>query len=74
MTTFQTIEHGALTLPLPQRVRLAERLCDSISGSRETPATEEDNGLAEAMKRDTEMETDPSQWVSREEFFKAVRQ
>jgi putative addiction module component (TIGR02574 family) len=74
MTTFQTIEHGALALPLSQRVQLAERLCDSISVSRETLETEEDNGLAEAIQRDTEMEADPSQWVSREAFFKAIRQ
>lgn len=58
------IEETALGLPENERAKLAEKLLGSLS----PVLFDEDDGIAEAMRRDAEMECDPSQRISLEEF------
>ena len=64
----QKVEDLAFSLPVNERVKLAERLWQSIP---EDYIDEEE--LQEALRRDREMDEDPSKVISHEEFFKFFR-
>lgn len=68
MVTLEEIENLVFKLPEPERARLAADLLASLPGLM----TEEDEGLAEALRRSEEMERDPSACLTHEEFLKAV--
>ncbi len=58
-----------MKLPDSDRASLASRLLDSL------PAvlSDDDDGLAEAIRRDAEMDRDPSASMTLEELRRAVR-
>ncbi|WP_341407257.1 addiction module protein [Luteolibacter soli] len=64
MATMEEIESQAMRLPESERATLAGRLLESL------PAVlfEEDLGVAEAMRRDEEMDRDPSAGITLEEL------
>lgn len=68
MTTLNEIETSAMTLPEKQRAELASHLLSSL------PAIlpDEDEGLAEALRRDAELDVDPSMGMTMDEFKSAV--
>ena len=68
MVTLAEIETLALTLPQSDRARLAADLLDSMPGV----LVEDDEGLAEALRRSEEMDRDPSACLTHKEFLKAV--
>jgi hypothetical protein len=68
MVTLAEIESLALKLPESQRAKLAADLLDSLPGL----LVEDDDGLAEAMRRSEEMDRDPAVCLSHAEFLKAV--
>lgn len=68
MSTLQEIEVRALELPDAQRARLAAQLLKSLP----PVLVEEDDGVAEALRRDAELDADPSKGLSSEEFQRAV--
>jgi putative addiction module component (TIGR02574 family) len=68
MVTLAEIESLALTLPESDRARLAADLLDSLPGV----LVEDDEGLAEALRRSEEMDRDPSACLTHEEFLNAV--
>ena len=69
MTTLDEIERVALELPEADRAKLASHLLESLP-----PALDEDDeGVAEAIRRDVELEADLSQGMSLEEFDAQVR-
>ena len=63
MLSMSEIEREAMQLPVRDRASLAARLLDSL------PAVliEEDDGLAEAIRRDAEMDRDPAASMTLEE-------
>lgn len=61
------IQAEALRLPVPQRAALAACLLDSLPPVLE----DEDDGIAEALRRDAEMDRDPSMGMSMDQFLKA---
>jgi len=67
MATLIEIEKQALSLPDDQRAALAAQLLDSL------PAIlhDEDSGIAEATRRDAELDRDPSAGMTLEEFKSA---
>ena len=60
MNTIVEVEKLALDLPERQRATLAANLLNSLPGI----VADEDEGLAEALRRDREIEADPSQAIS----------
>jgi putative addiction module component (TIGR02574 family) len=64
MVTIVEVEKLALGLPEQQRARLAANLLESL------PAvlSDEDEGIAEAMRRDAELNDDPAQAISLEQL------
>lgn len=68
MVTLAEIETLAFSLPESDRAKLASHLLDSL------PAVlaDDDDGLAEAMRRSEEMDRDPSVNLTHEEFLKAL--
>ncbi len=68
MVNLAEIEALALKLPESDRAKLAAGLLDSLPGL----LVEEDDGLAEALRRSEEMDGDPSACLTHEEFLKAV--
>lgn len=68
MVTLAEIETLAFTLPESDRAKLAAELLDSLPGV----LVEDDEGLAEALRRSKEMDRDPSVCLTHEEFLKAV--
>ncbi len=68
MVTLAEIETLAFKLPESDRARLAAGLLDSLSGV----LLDDDEGLAEALRRSEEMDRDPSACLAHEEFLKAV--
>ena len=68
MSTLEQIESGAMELPDKMRAELASRLLESL------PAVmhEDDDGLAEALRRDAELDADPSLGMTLEELKKTV--
>lgn len=68
MVTLAEIEILALGLPESDRAKLAADLLDSLPGV----LVEEDEGLAEALRRSEEMDRDPSVCLTHDEFLKAL--
>ena len=60
MATIFEVEKLALDLPEQERAKLAANLLDSLPGV----LSDEDEGIAEALRRDAEMEADPSQAIT----------
>lgn len=60
MATIFEIEMLALTLPEQERATLAANLLDSLPGV----LSDEDEGVAEALRRDAEMNENPDQAIS----------
>ena len=58
--TILEIQKLALTLPERQRATLAANLLDSLSGV----LSDEDEGIAEALRRDTELDANPHEAIS----------
>jgi putative addiction module component (TIGR02574 family) len=54
------VEKLALDLPELERAKLAANLLDSLPGV----LSEEDEGVAEALRRDAEMDADPGQAIT----------
>ena len=69
MVTLAEIEAMALRLPDGDRARLAANMLESLPGV----LVDEDEGLAEALRRSEEMDRDPAVCLSHEEFLAAVR-
>ena len=67
-TSLTEIEEQAMQLPEDQRAALAAHLLDSL------PAVlhDDDSGLAEAMRRDAELDSDPSMGMTLEELRKSL--
>ena len=65
MSVIAEIEKQALSLPEQDRARLADRLIASLP----VDFIGEDE-IEEALRRDREMDEDPSKVISHEEFFK----
>jgi putative addiction module component (TIGR02574 family) len=68
MVTLADIEILAFRLPESDRAKLAADLLDSLPGV----LVEDDDGLAEALRRSEEMDRDPSACLTHEEFLKAL--
>ena len=60
----------ALRLPERERAGLASRLLRSLPDV----AFEEDEGVSEALRRDAEMDNDPSQTISLQEMDSHIQQ
>jgi putative addiction module component (TIGR02574 family) len=67
MPTLWEIEETAMQLPDHERAKLASALLCSL------PAVllDEDEGIAEALRRDAELDGDPSKGMTMEEFRSA---
>ena len=68
METLSSLEAQIMTLPDGARANLASFILQSL------PAVyiDEDDGDAEALRRDAEMDNDPSSCLTLEEFKRAV--
>ena len=64
MATLEEIESEAMRLPESERAILAARLLESLP----TMPFDEDPGVAEAMRRDEEMDRDPCAGMTFEEL------
>jgi putative addiction module component (TIGR02574 family) len=64
MATMAEVEADAMRLPESERAMLAERLLGSLPGV----LYDEDLGVAEALRRDEEMDRDPSVGMTLEEL------
>ncbi|HVQ37859.1 MAG TPA: addiction module protein [Pyrinomonadaceae bacterium] len=60
MATILEIEKLALNLPEQERATLAASLLDSLPGV----LSDEDEGVAEALRRDAEMDKNPDQAIT----------
>lgn len=60
MATIFEVEKLALDLSEQERAKLAANLLDSLPGV----LSDEDEGIAEALRRDTEIDTDPNQVIT----------
>ena len=60
MATIFEVEKLALDLPEHERAKLAANLLDSLPGV----LSDEDEGIAEALKRDAEIDADPNQAIT----------
>jgi putative addiction module component (TIGR02574 family) len=60
MATIFEVEKLALNLPEHERARLAANLLESLPGI----LSDEDEGIAEALRRDAEIESDPKQTIT----------
>lgn len=68
MTTLATVEALALELTEQQRATLAMHILDSLPGLFSEP----DGGLAEAQRRDAEIDANPSIGMSLGEFDQKI--
>ena len=64
MTTLSEIENSAMLLPEDERAQLASKLLCSLP----SVLHDEDEGIAEAERRDAELDRDPSKGMSMAEF------
>ena len=64
MVMLPEIEQTAMQLPDRERAALAAHLLDSLP----SVLHDEDDGVAEAIRRDAELDTDPETGVSLQEF------
>jgi len=69
MVTFAEIESLAFRLPESDRAKLAADLLGSLRGVLD----DEDEGVAEALRRSQEMDRDPSVCLTHDEFLKSLR-
>jgi len=60
MPTVIEVERLALDLPEQERARLAANLLESLPGV----LSDEDDGIAEALRRDADLEANPDQVIS----------
>ena len=60
MATIFEVEKLALDLPEQERAKLAANLLDSLPGV----LSDEDEGTAEALRRDAEIDADPNQAIT----------
>jgi putative addiction module component (TIGR02574 family) len=68
MTTIAEVEALALDLPEKQRALLAAHLLDSLPSILE----DEDEGVAEALRRDAEFDADPTIGITLEELDRKI--
>ena len=68
MVTLEILEAQAMQLPEDQRATLAAHLLGSLPGILH----EDDGGIAEAMRRDAELDRDPSSGMTLEQFRNAL--
>lgn len=68
MATLAEIQSLVFALPESDRAKLASDLLDSLPAM----LVEDDEGLAEALRRSDEMDRDPSVCLSHEDFLKTV--
>lgn len=68
--SLQEIEQSALKLTEMQRAKLAAQLLGSLS----PVLADEDEGVAEALRRDAELDADPNQAMSLKELDSQVEQ
>jgi putative addiction module component (TIGR02574 family) len=64
MATIIEVEKLALDLSEQERATLAANLLDSLPGI----LSDEDEGIAEALRRDAEIDADPAQAISLEQL------
>jgi putative addiction module component (TIGR02574 family) len=69
MSTILEIEKLALDLPEQERAALAANLLNSLPGI----LSDEDEGIAEAFRRDAEIEADPAKAVSLAELDSQIQ-
>jgi hypothetical protein len=69
MKALISLEKLALELPEPQRATLALHILDSLPALFAEP----DNGLAEAKRRDSELDANPSMGISPSAFDKRIK-
>jgi putative addiction module component (TIGR02574 family) len=69
MATIIEIEKLALDLSEQERATLAANLLESLPGI----LSDEDEGVAEALRRDAEMEADPNQAISLAQLDSHIR-
>ncbi len=69
MSTVVEVEKLALNLSERERAALAANLLESLPGI----LSEEDEGVAEALRRDAEIDADPAQSISLAELDSLVR-
>jgi len=69
MSTIIEVEKLALDLPEKERATLAANLLDSLPGI----LSDEDEGTAEALRRDAEVEADPAQVISLAELDSQIQ-
>ena len=67
--TILEIEKLALTLPEKQRATLAANLLDSLHGVLE----DDDEGIAEALRRDADLEANPTHAISLAELDEQIK-
>jgi putative addiction module component (TIGR02574 family) len=60
MATIFEVEKLALNLPEQERAKLAANLLDSLPGV----LSDQDEGVAEALRRDAEIDADPNQAIT----------
>ena len=65
MSVIAEVEKLAFSLPVNDRAKLADRLWDSLPEDFIDEAE-----IEEAIRRDREMDEDPSKVISHEEFFR----
>ncbi len=70
MSVIEEIEKTVLALPVEQRVLLAESLLSSLPAPAETWTEAEE--IAEAERRDAEVESGKVQPLSEDEFFRRL--
>jgi putative addiction module component (TIGR02574 family) len=68
--SLQEIEQSALRLPEPDRAKLAAQLLNSLP----PVLADEDDGVAEAVRRDAELDADPSQAMTLNDLDARVEQ
>ena len=68
MVNFSEIEAQAMELSESDRAKLASNLLSSLRPILD----DQDDGVAEALRRDAEMDADPSASLTLEEFKRAV--
>lgn len=69
MSTIVEVEKLALDLSEKERATLAANLLDSLPGI----LSDEDEGVAEALRRDAEAEADPAQAISLAELDSQIQ-
>ncbi len=69
MSTIVEVEQLALNLPERERATLAANLLESLPGI----LSDEDEGVAEALRRDAEIEADPAQAISLADLDSRIR-